>query len=99
MYYSIQRTIYFSDGLTRTIKSHKYSIAYYVENMSQIIINKKKIFKFVRVIKFIIIETTSIQKFSIHVDNFVRTSRIMMHLKNLSSVKFIQLFDDKVEIV
>lgn len=65
--------------------------------MSQIIINKKKIFKFVRVIKFI--ETTSIQKFSIHVDNFVRTSRIMMHLKNLSSVKFIQVFDDKVEIV
>lgn len=34
-----------------------------------------------------------------HVDNFVRTSRIMIHLTNLSPVKFIQLFEDKVEIV
>lgn len=75
-----------------------YSLKY-VENMSRIIINEKKIFKSIRVIKFSIIETTSVQKFSMHVDNFVRTSRIMMHLTNLSPVKFIQVFDDKVEIV
>lgn len=75
-----------------------YSLKY-VENMSRIIINEKKIFKSIRVIKFSIIETTSVRKFSMHVDNFVRTSRIMMHLTNLSPVKFIQVFDDKVEIV
>lgn len=75
-----------------------YSLKY-VENMSRIIINEKKIFKSIRVIKFSIIETTSVRKFSMHVDNFVRISRIMMHLTNLSSVKFIQVFDDKVEIV
>lgn len=75
-----------------------YSLKY-VENMSRIIINEKKIFKSIRVIKFSIIETTSVRKFSMHVDNFVRISRIMMHLTNLSPVKFIQVFDDKVEIV